>query len=89
MTTELDINLLRRTLGAGASADDFEMFVQQCRRTGLDPFARQICMVLRRNKSASGDWQACSPCSEMSKPSRSASGFTRKPIVISISFNAT
>ena len=57
MTTELDINLLRRTLGAGASADDFEMFVQQCRRTGLDPFARQICMVLRRNKSASGDWQ--------------------------------
>ena len=59
MTTEtfIDVKLLARTLAAGASKDDLEMFVQQCQRTGLDPFARQICMVQRRSKSASGDWQ--------------------------------
>ncbi len=53
---DIDVALLARTLAAGASADDLDMFVQQCKRTGLDPFARQICMVQRRSRNAAGEW---------------------------------
>ncbi len=36
------LNLLRRTLAPNCSEDEFKWFVGQCKRTGLDPFARQI-----------------------------------------------
>jgi phage recombination protein Bet len=47
--------LLSRTLCAGASRDEMELFFSVCDRTGLDPFARQIYAVKRWDSRAGRD----------------------------------
>ena len=49
------IELLKNTICKGATNDEFAMFMGVCKRTGLDPFARQIYAVKRPNKKAGRD----------------------------------
>jgi len=50
--SEKEVNLLKRTICQGATNEELSMFIQNCKRYGLDPFTGQIHAVKRWDSNA-------------------------------------
>lgn len=54
--TDQQVNLLKNTICKGASNDEFNLFCYVCKKTGLDPFVKQIYAVHRKTKNKDGSY---------------------------------
>jgi phage recombination protein Bet len=50
------LDLIKRTLAPGTTNDQFELFIEFCKQLNLNPFARQIYAVVRKEKQYDGSY---------------------------------